>query len=44
MPLCVSWREINADILRPELEAAWIGEKSPQEALDTAAANAMDKL
>lgn len=44
MPLCISWREINADILRPELEAAWIGEKTPQEALDAAAAKAAEKL
>jgi ABC-type glycerol-3-phosphate transport system substrate-binding protein len=44
MPLCVTWREIQTDALVPELEAAWIGQKSPQEALDAAAERAMERL
>ncbi len=44
MPLCVKWREINTDALIPTLEAAWIGEKSPQEALDAAAKRAQEIL
>jgi len=44
MPLCVAWREISTDAMVPELEAAWIGEKNPEEALATAKTKAEEIL
>ena len=44
MPLCVSWREISMDALAPELEAAWIGVKSPKQAMEDAGAKAREIL
>lgn len=36
VPPCVKWRAIATEALVPELEAAWLGQKLPAEALTTA--------